>query len=371
MCAAIPVIKVLRESLVVTNVHRVLGIVNGTTNFILTRDGGGRRVRRRRSPRRSGSATPRPTRPRTSPAPTRRRRWRSSRRSRSARASTLDDVAVRRASSASRPEHVARRARARDGRAARRRRDARRRPASTSASAPRSSTGTTRSPRSRAPFNAVMLQGDAIREITLEGPGAGGHRDRVGRRRRHGQRHRHDRHRLPPERRRAGASSSACPPGELRVAVLPPDRGRRPARRARARRAAARRRTASRSRGCPAASTNGGAALHVVTHEAPRARRGALARSRAARDAVGADRAPRHLRPRRRGAGLRRDRPCAPAHRALPRPPAASRRRRRSSRSARARRRSSARRGCRSGSASSSGSSGRARTRPGRSRTAG
>src|SRR5258708_6699848 len=34
--AAIPVIKVLRESLVVTNVHRVLGIVNGTTNFILS-----------------------------------------------------------------------------------------------------------------------------------------------------------------------------------------------------------------------------------------------------------------------------------------------------------------------------------------------
>jgi homoserine dehydrogenase len=37
VCAAIPVVKVLRESLVVTNVHRVLGIVNGTTNFILTR----------------------------------------------------------------------------------------------------------------------------------------------------------------------------------------------------------------------------------------------------------------------------------------------------------------------------------------------
>ena len=37
VCAAIPVIKVLREALVVTNVHRVLGIVNGTTNFILTR----------------------------------------------------------------------------------------------------------------------------------------------------------------------------------------------------------------------------------------------------------------------------------------------------------------------------------------------
>src|SRR4051794_3474168 len=36
VCAAIPVIKVLRESLLVTNVHRVLGIVNGTTNFVLT-----------------------------------------------------------------------------------------------------------------------------------------------------------------------------------------------------------------------------------------------------------------------------------------------------------------------------------------------
>ncbi|HEX2044590.1 MAG TPA: homoserine dehydrogenase, partial [Gaiellaceae bacterium] len=36
VCAAIPVIKVLREALVATNVHRVLGIVNGTTNFILT-----------------------------------------------------------------------------------------------------------------------------------------------------------------------------------------------------------------------------------------------------------------------------------------------------------------------------------------------
>jgi homoserine dehydrogenase len=36
---------------------------------------------------------------------------------------------------------------------------------------------TTRSPR-RGRFNAVMLQGDAIREITLEGPGAAGSRPR-------------------------------------------------------------------------------------------------------------------------------------------------------------------------------------------------
>jgi homoserine dehydrogenase len=37
VCAAIPVVKVLRESLVVSNIHRVLGIVNGTTNFVLSR----------------------------------------------------------------------------------------------------------------------------------------------------------------------------------------------------------------------------------------------------------------------------------------------------------------------------------------------
>ncbi len=42
VCAAIPVIKALRESLVVTNVHHVLGIVNGTTNFILSAMGEGR-----------------------------------------------------------------------------------------------------------------------------------------------------------------------------------------------------------------------------------------------------------------------------------------------------------------------------------------
>src|SRR6476469_7417135 len=41
VCAAIPVIKVLREALVVSNVHRVLGIVHGTTNFILTEMEGG------------------------------------------------------------------------------------------------------------------------------------------------------------------------------------------------------------------------------------------------------------------------------------------------------------------------------------------
>src|SRR3954471_6573501 len=41
VCAAIPVIKVLRESLAFARVHRILGIVNGTTNFVLTRMEGG------------------------------------------------------------------------------------------------------------------------------------------------------------------------------------------------------------------------------------------------------------------------------------------------------------------------------------------
>ena len=36
VCAAIPVIKVLRESMIVSGVHRIDGIVNGTTNFILS-----------------------------------------------------------------------------------------------------------------------------------------------------------------------------------------------------------------------------------------------------------------------------------------------------------------------------------------------
>jgi homoserine dehydrogenase len=36
VCAAVPVVKVLRESLVAENVHCILGIVNGTTNFVLS-----------------------------------------------------------------------------------------------------------------------------------------------------------------------------------------------------------------------------------------------------------------------------------------------------------------------------------------------
>jgi homoserine dehydrogenase len=78
VCAAIPVIKVLRESLVVTNVHRVLGIVNGTTNFVLTEMEAGKTYEEALAMLRS-AATPRRIRPTTSRAPMPPRRWRSSR----------------------------------------------------------------------------------------------------------------------------------------------------------------------------------------------------------------------------------------------------------------------------------------------------
>ena len=44
--ASCPVIRVLQESLAAAHVERVHGIVNGTTNYILTRDGAHRRVLR-------------------------------------------------------------------------------------------------------------------------------------------------------------------------------------------------------------------------------------------------------------------------------------------------------------------------------------
>ncbi len=86
VCAAIPVIKVLRESLVVSNVHRVLGIVNGTTNFMLTRMSEGADYADALG--RGAAAGLRRGRPaRTSAGRTRPRRWPSSPPSRSARAS--------------------------------------------------------------------------------------------------------------------------------------------------------------------------------------------------------------------------------------------------------------------------------------------
>ena len=148
VCAAIPVIKVLREALVVTNVHRVLGIVNGTTNFVLTEMEGGATLCRR-ARRRAGA---------------RLRRSRSDRRrlGRGRRGEDGDprDGRVQHARRArgcrphrdhrGRPDRRRRGARARDGRAARRRGTARRRRLRRARRSLRSSTRNIRWPRSTA-----------------------------------------------------------------------------------------------------------------------------------------------------------------------------------------------------------------------------
>jgi homoserine dehydrogenase len=171
VCAAIPVIKVLRESLVVTNVHRVLGIVNGTTNFVLTEMDGGRSYGEALAEaQRLGYAEADPsddvggvdaaaklailaTVAFGSRVP-------------------LEWVAVDGIESVS--GELVRAARALDMRVkllARatlqdERVDVRVGPAFVDVHHPLAAV--------EGPFNAVMLQGDAIREITLEGPGAGG-----------------------------------------------------------------------------------------------------------------------------------------------------------------------------------------------------
>lgn len=171
VCAAIPVIKVLRESLVASNVHRVLGIVNGTTNFMLTRmEEGLAYAEALAEAQRLGYAEADPTEDVTG----------ADAAAKMAILATvafgsrvvLDEVdyagidtltpgqvaAARRL--ALKPRLIGS-ATLVDGRL-----DVRVRPSLVDAGHPLAAvTGA---------FNAVMLQGDAIREITLEGPGAGG-----------------------------------------------------------------------------------------------------------------------------------------------------------------------------------------------------
>jgi homoserine dehydrogenase len=171
VCAAIPVIKVLREALVVTNVHRILGIVNGTTNFMLTRmEGGDEYAEALAEAQRLGYAEADPTEDVNG----------ADAAAKMAILATvafgsrvrLDDVqydgierirldhvnaarelgmAVRLIGSATLVGDAV---------------DVRVEPAFVALQHPLAAVD--------GPFNAVMLQGDAIREITLEGPGAGG-----------------------------------------------------------------------------------------------------------------------------------------------------------------------------------------------------
>jgi homoserine dehydrogenase len=171
VCAAIPVIKVLREALVVSNVHRVLGIVNGTTNFVLTEmEGGATYDEALAEAQRLGFAEADPTED-------------VSGQDAAAKMAILATVAF---GSRVTPEDVTcaglERVGPEDVAAAREmdmvvrlvgaatltdgQIDVRVHPALVDRRHPLASV--------EGAFNAVMLQGDAIREITLEGPGAGG-----------------------------------------------------------------------------------------------------------------------------------------------------------------------------------------------------
>jgi homoserine dehydrogenase len=171
VCAAIPVIKVLREALVVSNVHRVLGIVNGTTNFVLTEmERGATYEEALADAQRLGYAEPDPTED-------------VSGKDAAAKMAilatvafgsrvTLEDVAYVGLDRVAEEDVAAAREM---GMAVRligaatlvgERWDVRVGPALVDRSHPLAAV--------EGAFNAVMLQGDAIREITLEGPGAGG-----------------------------------------------------------------------------------------------------------------------------------------------------------------------------------------------------
>ena len=171
VCAAIPVVKVLRESLIATNVHRVLGIVNGTTNFILSRmERGGSYAEALAEAQSLGYAEADPSDD-VNGADAAAKMAILATVAFGSRV-TLEEVETRGITEIE-PAHVAAAAALgmvvrlvgiatlADGAV-----DVRVQPAFVERSHPLAAVD--------GAFNAVMLQGDAIREITLEGPGAGG-----------------------------------------------------------------------------------------------------------------------------------------------------------------------------------------------------
>jgi|tagenome__1003787_1003787.scaffolds.fasta_scaffold20941484_2 homoserine dehydrogenase len=171
VCAAIPVIKVLRESLVVTNVHRVLGIVNGTTNFMLTEMEAGKSYEEALAEAQAkGYAEADPTDD-VSGADAAAKMAILATVAFNSRyelsdvdcvgIDTIDPLAVAAARELEMVIRLIGAARLEDGKV-----DVRVGPAFVDRHHPLAAV--------EGAFNAVMLQGDAIREITLEGPGAGG-----------------------------------------------------------------------------------------------------------------------------------------------------------------------------------------------------
>ncbi len=171
VCAAIPVIKVLREALVVTNVHRVLGIVNGTTNFLLTEMEAGRSYEEALAEAQArGYAEADPTDD-VSGADAAAKMAILATVAFNSRVSLgdveysgveqIDPLDVAAARELDMVIRLVGTARLVDGHV-----DVRVKPALVDRQHPLAKVD--------GAFNAVMLQGDAIREITLEGPGAGG-----------------------------------------------------------------------------------------------------------------------------------------------------------------------------------------------------
>jgi homoserine dehydrogenase len=78
VAGVVPVIRVIQESLAATEITKVFGIVNGTTNFILSEMASTGATYADVLGRARSWATRRPIRPTTSMARTPRRRWRSS-----------------------------------------------------------------------------------------------------------------------------------------------------------------------------------------------------------------------------------------------------------------------------------------------------
>ncbi len=171
VCAAIPVIKVLRESLLVANVHRVLGIVNGTTNFMLTQmEVGSTYEEALAEAQRRGFAEADPTDDVTGADAAAKMAILATIAFNSRyELSDVDTIGIDRidpldVAAARELDMVIRlvgQARLVDGHV-----DVRVSPAFVDRHHPLAAV--------EGAFNAVMLQGDAIREITLEGPGAGG-----------------------------------------------------------------------------------------------------------------------------------------------------------------------------------------------------
>jgi homoserine dehydrogenase len=171
VCAAIPVIKVLREALVVTNVHRILGIVNGTTNFVLTQmEEGADYAEALRDAQRLGYAEADPTED-VSGADAAAKMAILATVAFGSRIA-LEDVVydgverirlqhVRAAHELGMAVRLIGSATLVDGAV-----DVRVEPSFVDRHHPLAAV--------EGPFNAVMLQGDAIRELMLEGPGAGG-----------------------------------------------------------------------------------------------------------------------------------------------------------------------------------------------------